>query len=165
MNATKSQSLQTSPYFKRIFKPSRWRYLSFRVLVMFTAYQAAITLFQGFYGSRLGPSYPPEVWLFYSLIFTAVYSVSLYFSTRSVIDDLCIKISDSAIEGPAGNHRKRIHFPLEKVDRSRTMKTGWQNRLFQYRDIWSIDGKKIVLYTHTFDPAQVTAVLEKLGCC
>lgn len=154
---TSAQTLNT-------FNPSRGRYLFFKVLVMFASYQLAFALYQTFFPKSASQIGSPATWLVYSLAFTAVYSLSLYIQSRNIIPDLRIHLIGGNIEGPSGKARLRTRFPLANLDKARTQSTNFLNVIFQYRHIWSTDGKRIVLYTNAFDQAQVAALFEKLGC-
>lgn len=154
----------SSPTFKSTFRPSRWRYLSFRILVMIAAYQLCFAVIQMFFNNLLPKNYSPEIWLFNSMIFVSVYSVSLFISTRSMVEDLCIQVANGAIEGPTGVQRKRVRFPIVKIDQVRTRRINWLNHIFQYRHIWSLDGEKITFFPHTFTQSQIEMLFQKLDC-
>ncbi len=162
MNTPKTRADSSSSSFRSIFTPSRWRYLTYRLLVTFAAYQLCFVIMKRFFAGLLQDSTPPEVWLIYSLIFILVYSVTLYFFTGNLVEDLSIKISNGTIEGPTGVKRNRVSFPIEKLDKAKTGKTGLLNIILQYRHIWSVDGKRIVVYTHSFDQPQLNALFSQI---
>jgi hypothetical protein len=162
MSTPNESTFSSGSPFQNTFKPSHLRFLIFRVLVMFLAYQIGFAVLQRFASGQLA-GLTPDISFFYALTFALVYAISLYFSTRQVTEDLCIRISNGCIEGPTGDRRRRrIQFNLGKIDRTRTLRSSWANALFQYRHIWSTDGEKIVLYTHAFSTAQVEALFATM---
>jgi hypothetical protein len=158
-------SRSTNPHFIDTFKPSLWRYLAYQVLAMFAAYQVAYVLLNLIYPEMIaGFAIPASTWLFYSLVFTLVYALALALMSRRMVNDYLISITKDSIEGPSGDKRGRIRFTIGELDREKTRQTGWRNSIFQYRHIWSMDGKRIVLFTSAFNSLQINNLLEKIGC-
>lgn len=154
-----AQAIHT-PYFRSILRPSRLRYYAFRILVMLAAYEVGFTLYQ----NLSDHPYTSQIWLFNTITFMAVYTLALIASTRSFDRDLTVTIHKGVIQGPTGSGLKRISFPLHTLDKARTGRTSWMNWVFLYRHIWSQDGQKITLFLYAFDPVQVDALIEQLGC-
>ncbi|NLG73064.1 MAG: hypothetical protein GX495_13630 [Chloroflexi bacterium] len=159
-----SPSVSNPAYNKMTFKPSQWRFLSLRVLVMFAAYQLALALVVTFVPELLGSAYTPWLGLLSSLSFLAVFTLSSYINTRDIVDDLSIHITPRLIEGPANGRGERVRFPINKLDLARTREVCWKNHIFQYRCIWSLEGDRITVFTHAFTPAQVRAIFHQIGC-
>jgi hypothetical protein len=146
------------------FEPSWRRFISFRLLVVFAAYQFMFTLFQLFSDALLGGPQSRQAWLVSSAAFLVVYLFTLLRSLRRLHAQLSILIADGIIEGPADIPRQRTRFPVCKVDKARTSRMSWLNWLLQYRYIWSTEGQRIALLSYAFDETQLQALLRQIDC-
>lgn len=157
-----SQTLPSAPAAD-IYRPSRFRFFSFRILMMFAAYQAGFTIFQILSKELQGVTYPREAWLASSIAFMLVFSISLFVSNRRLTEEYAIQITGDKIEGPSGFPRRRVQFDCVCLDYPRCQRMSLLNWLFQFRYLWSIDGQKIVLLLFAYAPNDLDAMYEKLG--
>jgi hypothetical protein len=153
-----------SPLIVCTFEPSWRRFVFFRLLVVFAAYQFFFTLFQLFSDALLDGPQPRQAWLASSAAFLVVHLLMLLRSLRRLNTLHSILIVDGMIEGPADIPRRRTRFPVCKVDKARTSRLNWLNWVLQYRYIWSTEGQRIALLSYAFEETQVQALLRQIGC-
>jgi hypothetical protein len=157
-----SKTLLPHPYFLSTLRPSRRRYIFYRLLVTLAVYQLCFVLINRFFGPQATGLSSPATWLFYTAIYVGVYLLMLVLTTRHFVDDVSIRIVNGCIEGPTGNRRERTRFSLEQLDREKTRRVSLAGRILQYRHIWSSEGERILLLAHSFNPAHLQALYAKL---
>jgi len=142
------------------FRPIEWRCVLSRLLFVLIAAPL---------GSALGylllgrPSLLS--WVGSTLGYIAGFAlVIVLFSARSLQDQLTIVISDGQIAGPSLSGLKRVCFSLRRLDKRKTARQSRLARVTGERYIWSRDGDKIRLDCFAFGPAQVEAIMARLGC-
>jgi hypothetical protein len=80
-------------------------------------------------------------------------------------DHLHIRVTNFAILGPAPfGFFRRNTFLLTRIDKPRTIKRSFWQKLFGYRNIWSVDGQRVVVNLWLLKKGQVVELFEKVGC-
>jgi hypothetical protein len=80
-----------------------------------------------------------------------------------IVERLSVTISTNTISGPAKRGGKRIAIPLAKVDREKTRRQSFFEKLFGYRYIHSVDGETIALSGYAFSRATMKEILEQIN--
>jgi hypothetical protein len=151
-----------SAQYHSIIRPSRRRYLGFRILVMCAAFQLGFAIYQAWASKGAAEVCTLPVWLFLSVSFLLTYSLSLFLTSQVAMKDLSIAVARGMIAGPGSAPGKRVHFALDRLDTARTRRVSWLNWLLQIRYIWSLDGEKIVVCTYAFEQAELDELLTYL---
>ena len=132
------------------FLPSKSRYFS-RV-ILFSAIGGLISVVIVYLAFG-------EVSLGAPLGFIAILVLKEYFTyNRSKI-----VITDEAISGPSASGGSIVTIPLRQIDRKRSGKAKWLNRIEGDWQIYAVNGDRLVLSSMDFDQNQINTILSQIG--
>ncbi len=144
-----------------ILRPSSWRYFLVRFLLLLFATML------GFATGTLEREHMPidrfvREELLVVLPWEAGVAALVTFIDAGMRGDRSITLFDDCIDGPAGTGWKRVTFRFDQLDRERSRRRRWYQRLLGYRDLWSVDNQKIVVEDIGFTKDQLAILLNAL---
>jgi hypothetical protein len=75
-----------------------------------------------------------------------------------------IVITDDTISGPSASGRKTVSIARERIDKTKTRRTRWLDKIEGRWNVHSVNGDRLILSGMAFDKNQISTILKKIGC-
>jgi hypothetical protein len=98
-----------------------------------------------------------------SFFITIVWAIGIFIATANHVAVMQIVISNEAITGPSLWFNRRVQFPVKDLDKEKSCRLNFFQRILGYRLIQSKTGQKILFAERTFDKNQASMILDTLG--